>query len=247
MTPLVSYFSLFGSGEMPRRADPSALGTLPTRAFRYCEAVRLASGAGQYLFPPAEVRLVWDGTRIAVSVGEDEDFAFVTDAVPFPGFPDSWLAVAPESCRHAPPAFITALPEPGLVQLSLGVIATAAAGWSLWIGPPANFPRPYPIEVMTGVVDPAIYRGLLFINFRVTKTDEPVVIYADRPIVQVVPVRTADIGEGVARDFVALSAFDAAAWEGYLAKVVGPSGDDGRAFGGYAREARKAVATTGSG
>lgn len=239
MTPLVSYFSLFGLGEMPRRADPSALGTLPTRAFRYCEAVRLASGAGQYLFPPAEVRLIWDGTRIAASLGEDENFDFVTDVVPFPGFPESWLAVAPEACRHAPPAFITALPEPGLVQLSLGLVAMTAPGWSLWLGPPANFPRPYPIEVLTGVVDPAIYRGLLFTNFRMMKTDEPVVIYADRPIVQAVPVRTADIGESVARDFVAHPAFDDAAWEGYREKVVGPSDDPSRAFGSYAREARR--------
>jgi hypothetical protein len=44
----------------PMRADRSAGGTLPTRAFRYCEPVASASSFGWYLFPAMDFTVIWD-------------------------------------------------------------------------------------------------------------------------------------------------------------------------------------------
>ena len=43
------------------RADRAAAGTMPTRAFRYCEAMTSASAFGWYVFPPITFSLMWDG------------------------------------------------------------------------------------------------------------------------------------------------------------------------------------------
>ena len=41
--PLAHFFRLVSTGRAPQRADRAAAGTLPTRAFRFCEAVTSAS------------------------------------------------------------------------------------------------------------------------------------------------------------------------------------------------------------
>ena len=38
--------------------------TLPTRAYRYCEAVTAAAGFGWWVFPPIGMRFIWDGEEI---------------------------------------------------------------------------------------------------------------------------------------------------------------------------------------
>ena len=49
---------------IPQRADRSAIGTMPTRAFRYCEPIVTASAFGYYIFPPISFSLMWDGTDV---------------------------------------------------------------------------------------------------------------------------------------------------------------------------------------
>ena len=45
---LVTFHRLIPSARLPQRADRSAAGMLPTRAFRYCEPSSTASGFGYY-------------------------------------------------------------------------------------------------------------------------------------------------------------------------------------------------------
>ena len=52
-TPLVTFHRLIPTARLPQRADRSAAGSLPTRAFRYCEPSTSASGYGYYIFPPS--------------------------------------------------------------------------------------------------------------------------------------------------------------------------------------------------
>ena len=61
--PRVVFHRLIPTARMPQRADRSAAGTLPTRAFRYCEPVVTASAFGYYVFPPISFSLVWDGSE----------------------------------------------------------------------------------------------------------------------------------------------------------------------------------------
>jgi hypothetical protein len=59
--PLVTFYRFIPECRVPQRADSSAAGSIPTRAFRYCEAIRVASAFGWYLFPPIGVSFMWDG------------------------------------------------------------------------------------------------------------------------------------------------------------------------------------------
>jgi hypothetical protein len=59
---VITFHRFIPQSRPPMRADRSAGGTLPTRAFRYCEPVASASAFGGYLFPPINFTVVWDGT-----------------------------------------------------------------------------------------------------------------------------------------------------------------------------------------
>ena len=62
--PLVSFHRFVPTARLPQRADRSAAGSLPTRAFRYCEPATSASGYGYYIFPPISFSLQWDGRDV---------------------------------------------------------------------------------------------------------------------------------------------------------------------------------------
>ena len=72
-TPLVKFYRFLPSGRAPERADRSAAGSMPTRAFRYCEAMRTASALGWYVFPPMSFKLMWDGANDVVWNYENND------------------------------------------------------------------------------------------------------------------------------------------------------------------------------
>src|SRR5580704_8320065 len=59
------FYRLVPDAPAPRRADRSADGMVPTRGYRYCEALASASAFGWYLFPPMNFSLVWDGVEMA--------------------------------------------------------------------------------------------------------------------------------------------------------------------------------------
>jgi len=50
--PLVIFHRFVPTARLPQRADRSAAGSLPTRAFRYCEPSTSASGYGYYTLTP---------------------------------------------------------------------------------------------------------------------------------------------------------------------------------------------------
>ena len=62
--PIVRFYRMIEEARLPQRADRSAAGTLPLRAYRYCEAVTSAAGFGWWVFPPADLQLRWDGHDI---------------------------------------------------------------------------------------------------------------------------------------------------------------------------------------
>ena len=62
-SPLVKFYRFIPGARAPQRADRSAAGSMPTRAFRYCEAMRTASALGWYIFPPMNFKLMWDGAN----------------------------------------------------------------------------------------------------------------------------------------------------------------------------------------
>ena len=139
---LVAFYRFIPGGRPPQRADSAAAGTMPTRAFRFCEAMRTASALGWYVFPPIRFSLMWDGGTDVSWTYEGVDDWYPLKTVQFPGFADHFDGVVPEHIKGFSPPFLAALKEPGLVQIWSGLVARTAPGWSLLVRGPANLARP---------------------------------------------------------------------------------------------------------
>src|SRR6266567_2039710 len=64
-TVICRFYRLIPDAPVPRPADRSADGMLPTRGYRYCEALAAASSFGWYIYPPLNFSLVWDGIEVS--------------------------------------------------------------------------------------------------------------------------------------------------------------------------------------
>ena len=140
------------------------------------------------------------------------------------------------------PPFLTALPEPGTVQLWTGLIAQTTPDWHLLIRSPANLPQAGGICVFEGIVETDRWFGPLFTNMRFTRSHMPVRLRADYPLVQVQPVfRNSYSNETLDRMDVTSGPADLTAdhWDAYHASIVEPNSRPDRAFGAYATATRK--------
>ena len=103
-SPAVTFFGAVPGCRAPIRADASALGTLPSRGFQYCEAVRAASSFGWYVFAPIDFTLQWDGSEIIWTYRGAKAWYPLTSAQ-FPGFQAEFDRRAPKHLRgYAPPS-----------------------------------------------------------------------------------------------------------------------------------------------
>lgn len=229
---------------MPKRAERSAAGFLPSRAMRYCDALTSATGYGYWVFPPLTMRLMWDGEQIFWSYGDIEDWLPVSNtdsgAVQYPDFGDAFDQLAPDYLQGYAPPFLTALPELGAVQIWTGLLARTRPGWSLNVRSPVNLPGVPGMVAWEGIVETDIWLGPLFNNFRITRTDTPVTIRANVPFLQVQPVpqvayREETVGDFICSEAGALSDGD---WTG-LSKVLLPNPDWEARQGEYAVMVRK--------
>ena len=239
--PLCRFWRVAGSGRPPQRADRSAGGTLPTRAFRYCEAATTAAGYGWLVFPPTDLALVWDGSAIRWTWA-GADAWHPLGVAQFPGFRDQFDAAAPEALRGWSPPFVGALPEPGLASLWSGLFARSRPGWSLLLRPPANLPRPAGFEVYEGMLEADTWFGPLFVNLRLTRTGEPVEFRRDAPLFQVQPVPReayADAALGAFAVEDGLEALGPAEWDAYDRSIVAPRRAGGCPLGRAATETRR--------
>ena len=156
---------------------------------RFCEAVTSSSSYGYWIFPPLTIRLLWDGEQIFWSYGDNDDWLPLSStdsgAVQYPGFSDTFDTLAPDYLGGYSPPLISSLLEPGNFQLWSGLLAKTRPGWSLNIRAPVNVPRIPTLDTWEGIVETDIWLGPLFGNFRITKTDTPVVLRANTPFLQV--------------------------------------------------------------
>ena len=70
--PDVRFYRFIDTARSPQRADRSAIGTLPMRAVRYCEAVCSATAFGWWLFCPVDCWVCTYGTGMFWSVDGDK-------------------------------------------------------------------------------------------------------------------------------------------------------------------------------
>ena len=230
------FYRLIPDAPPPRRADRSADGTLPTRGYRYCEALASASGFGWYLYPPLNFSMVWDGVEIAWTYEGAEDWYSLRGAQ-FPGFRQLFEEVAPEPVKPLAPTFLASAREPGVVQIWSGYLARTAPGWSLLSRGPANIPRTQGYEHYEGIIESDTWLGPLFTNVRLTRTNSPVEFHVRYPLFQVQPLLRRCYEEP-SFEIADMSELTAEDWDRFAATLL-PNTDQMRMLGHYAVDTRR--------
>lgn len=240
-TPDVRFYRVIETSRLPQRADRSAIGTLPVRAVRYCDAITSATGFGWWAFAPMDLSLMWDGADIFWNYAGVDGWLPLA-AAQFPHLSARFDAVAPEGLRGCAPPMLTAIPEPGVVQIWTGLFARTAPGWSLLVRAPANVPLPGGYVAYEGILETDRWFGPLFTNLRLTRTHSPIRLRADFPLLQVQPIPRQLYTDAVLDDMrlaPSLDDFSAADWTDYETSIAEPSSRPDRPFGAYAIEGRR--------
>lgn len=241
LQPLVRFHRLIAQARLPQRAARAAGGVIPARAARFCDAVTAASGFGYYIFPPMDLSLLWDGTDIHWTYAGLEHWQ-VLEAAQFPDFSAQFDAAAPADLAGCAPPFLTALPEPGHLQIWTGLFARTAPDWSLLVRPVANFPQSGGYVAYEGIVETDRWFGPLFTNLRLTRTHMPVRLRAQIPFIQAQPLPR-DLYADTTLDHMVtqpeLTGLDATDWACYRHSVAIPNAAPGRPLGDYAVKARR--------
>ena len=238
--PVVTFYRAIPECRAPIRADTSGLGTLPSRGFQYCEALRSASSFGWYVFPPIDFTLQWDGSQVIWTYRGAKAWYPLTSAQ-YPGYTKVFDRAAPERLRGFSPPFLTALVEPGVVQLWTGLMVQTAENWSVLVRGPANLPRNLAFDTYEGIVETDRWFGPLFTNVRLIKTDVPIHFSTETPLLQVQPLHRSTYAEEVSNNFRLVGGpaeFAPDAWSRYEESIVKPNLEPTRS-GTYAASARR--------
>lgn len=239
--PDVRFYRVIETTRPPQRADRSAIGTLPVRAVRYCDAITTATGFGWWAFPPMELSLLWDGSDIFWNYAGVEGWLPLS-AAQCPDLGPRFDAAAPAHLRGCAPPMLTAIPEPGVLQIWTGLFARTAPGWSLLVRAPANLPLPGGYVAYEGIVETDRWFGPLFTNIRLTRTHSPIRLRADFPLVQVQPMPRRLYTDAVLDDMRVgpeVDGFSATDWANYDTSIAEPSSRPNRPFGAYATTSRR--------
>jgi uncharacterized protein DUF6065 len=239
--PVVTFFRLIPGCSPPQRADRAAGGTLPTRAFRYCDPITTASAFGWYVFPPMGFSLLFDGTETMWTY-EGAAGWLPLGSAQFPDFARQFDQDAPQGIKGFSPPFLSAFMEPGLIQIWSGYIARTAPGWSLLVRPAANFAISQSYDLYEGMIETDHWFGPLFINARLKRTQVPIEFKPGLPLLQVQPILRATYDEALLNDFRLvenLQDWTQAEWDSYETTVVAPNVSQNRRQGRHAVRLRR--------
>jgi len=239
--PYIRFYRLLRSAPRPVRASRDAMGTLPLRACRYCEASAVASSFGWWLFPPMDFSLLWDGSRLLWTWGDRKDW-FLLEAAQFPGYAAEFDSIVPTAVRGYSPPFLTKLPEPGLVQIWTGYFARSNPDWSMLIRAPVNIQSTFEYQTYEGIVEADCWFGPVFANIHITAQDVPVRLSASRPLLQIQPVyRPAYTDNAMNAMSIVddLEGFNSTDWADYTITIIERSQTSRDKVGSYALAARR--------
>lgn len=239
--PAVTFYGAIPGCRAPMRADAAVLGTLPARGFQYCEALRAAASFGWYVFPPINFTLQWDGSQVIWTYRGAKAWYPLTSAQ-FPGYQAVFSRIAPARLRGYAPPFLSAVPEPGVIQVWTGFFIESAENWSVLVRSPANLPRNLAFDQYEGIVETDRWFGPLFTNLRLVKTDTPIQFSTETPLVQVQPLHRSTYAEETSNNFRVVAdprRFPDEAWARYEETIVKPNREPARAIGAYAASVRR--------
>ena len=184
--PLLTFYKAYPASLPAMRADRSALGTIPTQAYQYCEALTTASAFGWYAFPAATVTLYFDGTDI-YRLEDDSLIRVRTEQLC--GMNEWWNEHCPEFLNDKAPPFLTNLGVPGYLQVWSGLLVKSRKNWSSLIRPLANIATSNQYFCFEGIVETDEYcPAPLFVNIKLQATNTPIILSATEPLFQVQPI-----------------------------------------------------------
>jgi len=239
--PILKFYRLIADCPKPQRADRSAGGLIPTRAFRFCEPMTSASAFGWYAFPPMDFSVLWDGSDLYWRYGDAESW-LPLNAAQYPNFSSKFDTNCPENIKGYAPPFISAAPEPGTLKIWSGLFVKTAQDWSILVRSPANLPRSQGYDHYEGIVETDRWFGPLFTNLRLTKTDIPISFKREMPFIQIQPLHRSTYAETALRNFEFTSDmedFSDSDWEAYHKVAVAPGNAHERERGLYAKTSRR--------
>ena len=238
---MIKFYRILPGSSFPQRADKSAGGTLPVRAYRYCEAVRTASAFGWYVFPPADFDLAWDGVDTIWKFGYEDEWT-VLDSAQYPDYMRAFNRLCPPDLADAVPPMLSAGAEPGMVQIWSGLFCKTDPGWSVLVRAPANLPRSNNYEHFEGIIETDKWFGPLFVNIRLSKTDIPITFDMGYPLMQVQPLQQSTYSEKVFESVDladGIEDFTPQDWENYRQTITRPGLGTEREKGFYAKMVRR--------
>jgi len=249
MNPIATFHCIVPTALEPIRADRSALGTLPSAALQYCEAITSASAFGWYAFPPMDFHVQFDG-RDFIWTYTDADSWFPVRSEHAPDFETYFDASAPADLKGCAPPILTALAQPGVLQIWSGVMVRTRPGWSILVRAPANIARSRDYDVYDGIIETDRWFYPLFINVRVTASDRPIVFDRHHPLLQAQPLLRATYDEAELRTVQISSGIHALApadWEDFRSSLGERAKEPLMRPGRYAKSVRKRAAAEEAG
>jgi len=215
---------------------------LPLRGLRFCDPLTTATSYGWWVFPPMGFSLMWDGGMGVFWEPEGGGEWYPLKYAQFPNFAAQFADFAPSDLKQFPPPLLAAPNEPGLIQIWSGWFARTRPGWSSLVRSPPNFPRQMGLEPFEGIIETDTWFGPLFINVRLTKTDVPIAIRAEFPLMQVTPIFRDHYRDAILDDVQICSNstdWTAREWDGFRRTVAAPHLSEKRRMGEHAIATRR--------
>lgn len=238
--PFISIYQCFPDAPIPRRAERSLFGTIPLRAYTFCEPLTAASGFGFWVFPPIDFELLWDGSEVLWKQATETKWKIV-ESVVLPGFSDHYYAHAPQDAPPHPPAFLSARrhggtpAEPGIVQIWTGLLARTHPDWAILFRSPANLTQSRNFEVYEGIVETDWWFGPLVSNIRLCRSGFPILFRTKAPLFQLQPIPKSAYSDELLDSACMMKGLQSLAedqWKSYT-EALTLRNDNGSGVGGY--------------
>jgi hypothetical protein len=242
MTSDITFYRVYKNAADPMPADPAALGYIPISAFQYCEAVRVASASGWYLFPPKTISLMFDGKETFIA--DDGHWRAFTHESLGEDFSQHWNNHAPEQFQGHAPSYLRRFAVPGVIQIWTGYFVETREDVWLQIRPIANKYDVSSYTCFEAIVETDSFKPMpLFMNIQLKRTDCEILIEKEIPFFQVVAIEKASVNRKK-YEVQELSHFERPGefpWDGLMKTLRIDGVTQARAgIGTYASAARKA-------
>ena len=171
-------------------AEKTLHGTANAGANKWCGPYNYANSLGWWVYPPAEIEIMWlGGTKFKhrlVSEYTDEDYHTIRKLIrpEDNATPDKWCMAGGRT------KYNFGAVDAGVVQIWTGCIFQTPPGWCLQIRSPVNCGQ-LPYYVMEGVLETDWMQYDIWLNVVFTHPDEWVTLQPNSwpPLAQLVPIR----------------------------------------------------------